>query len=41
MVNLKKLNLDGSKMKNKEIFIEYVKQKNIEISFANKNLPIG
>lgn len=41
MINLKKLNLDGSKMKNKEIFIEYVKQKNIEISFANKNLPIG
>ena len=40
MVNLKKINLDGVKMKNKENFIEYVKQKNIEISFANRNLPI-
>lgn len=40
MVKLKKINLDGVKMKNKENFIEYVKQKNIEISFANRNLPI-
>ena len=40
MKDLKLLNLNGSRMDNKEIFIEYVKQRNIDIKFADKNLPI-
>lgn len=39
--SLKKIILNGSKVDNKDIVIKFFKDKNIQIEFENKNLPIG
>lgn len=40
-ISLKKINLNGSKVANKDVVIKYFKDKNIKIEFYDKNLPIG
>ena len=40
-VNKKKIILNGSKVANKDIVIKFFKDKNIQIEFEDKNLPIG
>lgn len=39
--SLKKIILNGSKVANKEVVMNYFKEKNIQIEFLDKNLPIG
>lgn len=39
--SLKKINLNGSKVLNKDIFIKFLRDKNIQVEFEEKNLPIG
>lgn len=39
--SLKKVILNGSEVENKDIVIKFFKDKNIQIEFADKNLPIG
>lgn len=39
--SLKKIILNGSKVANKEAVMNYFKEKNIQIEFLDKNLPIG
>ena len=38
--SLKKIILNGSKVANKEVVMNYFKEKNIQIEFLDKNLPI-
>ena len=39
--SLRKIILNGSKVANKEVVMNYFKEKNIQIEFLDKNLPIG
>ncbi len=39
--SLKKIILNGSKVASKEVVMNYFKEKNIQIEFLDKNLPIG
>ena len=39
--SLRKIILNGSKVANKEVVMNYFKEKNIQIEFLDKNLPFG